>query len=449
MAQNRDTKTSDQPLPNSPEAERAVMGMLLLESEAIYQVNTLLKPDTFYNPHFGTIYSALEMLAEKGEKPDLVSVVRTLIQMDKLKEVGGAFALSELTTAVASTVNLTQHALYLHQLSLARNLAVAAQVIQAQAQDLTRDIDDVIGESMGLIESVSEQMVSNASTAGLNVLAHEAITLYSERQSRARRGLRTGITTGLAKLDQVTGGWQPGDLILNAARPGVGKSALMLHVARAAAREGTPVVIFSLEMSKQALTGRLLVSESGVEASRFKNGTLQESDLPALCDAVDRLSLLPIMIDDTANISMQQIKARATHLARKGQCGFVCIDYLQLIDMRCLNRTYNREQEVAQCTRAAKLMAKELDIPVMLLSQLSRKLEERADKTPILSDLRESGAIEQDADIVLFIHQPALYNECNAQKGVAKLRIAKQRNGPTGDIRFCHNESMSHFTDCT
>lgn len=449
MARNQDTKSFNKPLPNSPETERAVLGMLLIEPVAIYEVNTLLKPETFYSPHHGTIYQAIEMQADKGESPDMVSVVRTLMQLGKLDEVGGAFTIAELASCVASTTNLVEHACYLHQLHLARNLAVAAQVMQVQAVDPTRDIEEVIGESFSLLESVSEQMTFNANTLDLNALTREALTLYTERENMARQGKRTGIATGLQKLDKATGGWQPGDLILNAARPAMGKTALMLHIARAAAREGTPVVIFSLEMNKQSLTNRLLVSESGIEADRFKNGYLSNTEHPLLESAASRLSALPILIDDTANISMPQIKARCAHLARRGKCGFVCIDYLQLIDMRCQNQSYNREQEVAQCTRAAKMMAKELKIPVMLLSQLSRKAEERSDKTPILPDLRESGAIEQDADIVLFIHRPEYYAEYNARKGEGKLRIAKQRNGPTGDIWFGYNESLTQFTDLT
>ena len=221
---------------------------------------------------------------------------------------------------------------------------------------------------------------------------------------------------------------------------------MLLHFAKSASIAGIPVVIFSLEMEVQALTNRALLSESEVNSDRFKAGTLSTEEETSLCQAIGQISCLPISLDDSANISMQQIKTRARELRRKGKCGLVLIDYLQLIDMRSINRSYTREQEVSQCSRAAKIMAKELGVPVILLSQLSRQVEGRSDKMPLLSDLRESGAIEQDADIVMFIHRPEYYSE-KAEKGFGVIRIAKQRDGTTGDIRFRYNESLTKITD--
>lgn len=207
-----------------------------------------------------------------------------------------------------------------------------------------------------------------------------------------------------------------------------------------------PVVIFSLEMEAQALMNRVLLSESGINDSRFKQGTLHEDEETQLFNVIGDISYLPMALDDSANINIQQIKTRASELLRKGKCGLIMIDYLQLIDMRSANRSYTREQEVSQCSRSAKVMAKELGVPVILLSQLSRLVEGRADKMPVLSDLRESGAIEQDADIVMFIHRPE-YNNDKAEKGLGILRIAKQRDGATGDIRFRYNENLTRITD--
>lgn len=432
-------------LPHSPEAERCVMGMLLLESAAIHEVEGFLTPETFYTPALQLIYSAIATLAGKGEKPDMVGVMRQLISNGTLNDAGGPFALSELTSGVASTQNLGEHARYLHQLHLARNLCLAAEAIRVQAADQTRDIDDVLGESLLRIETVANLTTTHLDTCELGDLARRSVDLYHMRQERIRAGLHLGVPTGLSKLNRLTGGWQPGELILNAARPAMGKTAFMLHFARAAAEAAVPVLIFSLEMCRESLVNRFLVSDSGVDADRFKNGLLNTEEQELICRAAGNLSRLPIRIDDTSNLSVQQIKVRASHLHRRGQCGFVLIDYLQLLDMRTANRNYNREQEVAQCTRAVKLMAKELGIPVMLLSQLSRKNVERHDKTPYLSDLRESGAIEQDADIVLFIHRPEYYNEPDAIPGVGVLRIAKQRNGATGDMAFSYNESLTRI----
>lgn len=439
--------TNNEMLPYSPETERCVVGMLLLESAAIHEISDIITPEVFYTPSLQLIYSAIASLSEKGDKPDMVGVMKQLSQGNRLDEAGGPLALSQLTTAVSSTQNIAGHARYLHQLYLARRLWMAAEAIRMQATDPTRDIDDVLGESLQLIESVADLTTTHLDTLPLGLLARRCVDLYHTRMEQIRAGLHPGVPSGLSKLNRLTGGWQPGELILNAARPAMGKTAFMLHFARAAAEAGVQVVIFSLEMSRESLVNRFLVSDSGVDPDHFKNGLLTPEEQNLIYISAGNLSRLPIYIDDTANLSVQQIKVRASNLRRRSQCGFVLIDYLQLLDMRTANRNYNREQEVAQCTRAIKLMAKELSIPVMLLSQLSRKNVDRADKTPYLSDLRESGAIEQDADIVLFIHRPEYYNEPGAIPGVGTLRIAKQRNGTTGDMLFRYNESLTRITD--
>lgn len=433
-------------LPHSPEAEKAVIGMLLIESTAINEVSTILSADTFYNPSLALIYTAIVSLTEKGERPDMVGVVKELVRAGKFEEAGGGLALSELTAAVGSAVNVLDHSMYIHQLYLARKLAIVGQMISAKALDRGNDVDEVITESLQMVEQVADKTCYNANAVDLRKSVIESVNLYKEREERSRKGLKTGIPTGLEKLDKITGGWMAQQLVIIAARPAMEKTAFMLHAARAAAAYGVPTLIFSLEMSVGMLTDRMVVSESDLKADRFKNGYLSDNEMPVLCDAAGRLSKLPVVIDDTTNISIQQIKARAKNLQRKGKCGLVMIDYLQLIDVRAGNKSYNREQEIAQCTRSAKNMSKELNIPVILLSQLSREVEKRADKTPILSDLRESGAIEQDADIVLFIHRPEYYDS-NADKGSGVLRIGKQRDGQCGDIKFRYNESLTRIAD--
>lgn len=434
------------PLPNSHETEKAVIGALLVESEAISEVISILKPEMFYDNSFEKIYSATVSLYAENIKPDMITVTKFLMKSGELDKVGGPFALSMLSGNIASAANIVEHAQYLHQLWLARSLAVVGMEIAAKAADPTVDIDDTIMEAIKSVEGIAENTDYNSRMSDISFVAKQCIDSYQVRREKARNGQNIGITTGLSKLDQVTGGWKPGQLIILAARPGMGKTALLLHFAKSAAMKGTPIAIFSLEMGDVSLTDRLILSECNIDSDRYKFGQLSGEEESMLCNAVNNISFMPISVDDTPNISIQQIKVRARNLQRKGKCGFILIDYLQLIDMRSQNKAYNREQEVSQCSRAAKVMAKELGVPVVLLSQLSRKSEERSDKMPLLSDLRESGAIEQDADIVMFIHRPEYYDK-TVEKGFGEIRIAKQRDGATGDIRFRYNGNLTKITD--
>lgn len=443
MKRNTDLLIS---LPHSEETEKAVIGALLIESGAIGEVVGILNADIFYDAALGKIYSAIASLYENNIKPDLLTVTKTLMRSGELKKVGGPFFLSTLSGNIASTANIVDHAQYLHQLWLARKLAIAGMEITKMATDPTADIDDVLTAVIKKIEGIAENTAYNSRMIDISTVATQCISEYEKRREMARNGGKIGLTTGLSKLDHITGGWKPGQLIILAARPAMGKTAMLLHFAKSASISGVPVVIFSLEMEVQALTNRALLSESEINSDRFKAGTLLREEEEGLCHAIGRISCLPISLDDSANINMRQIKTRARELRRKGKCGLILIDYLQLIDMRSANRNYTREQEVSQCSRAAKIMAKELGVPVILLSQLSRQVEGRADKMPMLSDLRESGAIEQDADIVMFIHRPEYYSE-KAEKGFGVIRIAKQRDGATGDIRFRYNENLTKITD--
>lgn len=434
------------PLPNNQETEKAVIGALLVESEAISEVFGILKPEMFYDESLGKIYSAIVALYGENIKPDMITVTKSLMKSGDLDKVGGPFALSMLSGYIASAANIVEHAQYLHQLWLARSLAVVGMEIAAKAADPTVDIDDTIIAAIKSVEGIAENTDYNSRMSDISFVAKQCIDSYQVRKEKARNGQNIGITTGLSKLDHVTGGWKSGQLIILAARPGMGKTALLLHFAKSAAMKGTSIAIFSLEMGDVSLTDRLILSECNIDSDHYKFGQLSGEEESMICNAVNNISFMPISVDDTPNISIQQIKVRARNLQRKGKCGFILIDYLQLIDMRSQNKAYNREQEVSQCSRAAKVMAKELGVPVVLLSQLSRKSEERSDKMPLLSDLRESGAIEQDADIVMFIHRPEYYNK-TAEKGFGEIRIAKQRDGATGDIRFRYNENLTKITD--
>lgn len=434
------------PLPNNAETEKVIIGALLVESEAISEVIGILKPEMFYDNSLGKIYSAIVELYSENTKPDMITVAKSLTKSGDLDNVGGPFALSMLSGNIASAANIVEHAQYLHQLWLARSLAVAGMEITGKAIDPTVDIDDTITEAIKSVEGIAENTAYNSRISDISSVAKQCIDSYQVRKEKAKNGQKIGITTGLSKLDHTTGGWKPGQLIILAARPAMGKTALLLHFAKSAAMNGIPVAIFSLEMGNVSLVDRLILSECDIDSDRYKFGQLSGEEEAQLCNAVDNISFIPISVDDTPNISIQQIKVRARNIQRKGKCGLILIDYLQLIDMRSSNKSYNREQEVSQCSRAAKVMAKELGVPVVLLSQLSRKSEERADKMPLLSDLRESGAIEQDADIVMFIHRPEYYDK-TAEKGFGEIRIAKQRDGATGDIRFRYNHNLTKIAD--
>lgn len=440
------SNTNNYSLPHNEQVEQVVLGMLMLESTAINEVDILLSPDTFYASSHALIYQAIRDVSLEGNAPDMMLVFNRLNKENKLNEAGGPCILADLVSRVASCSNLVEHARYLHQLHLARMLVMAGQTITAKAIDCGLDIDDTIADSIKLIESVASHTAYGVNSVDLRASVRESMELYQIRRERATEGLRSGIPTGLNKLDRVLSGLREQQLIILAARPAMGKTSFALNVALNAAMEGVPVVIYSLEMSSVSLSDRLIVSVGRLNANDYRNARLTDAGESEMCNAVNSLSGLPITIDDTSGLSISQIKSRAKNLQRKGKCGLIVIDYLQLVDMKSGNRSYTREQEVTQCSKEAKQLAKSLNVPVVLLSQLSRKCEERADKTPILSDLRESGSIEQDADVVLMIHRPEYYDQTE-DKGVGIMRVAKQRDGQSGDIKFRYNESLTCFAD--
>lgn len=438
--------TSNYSLPHNEQVEQIVLGMLMLESTAINEVDVLLQPETFYNPAHALIYQAIHAVSQEGNAPDMMLVFSRLNKDNKLNDAGGPFVLAELVGRVASCSNLVEHARYLHQLHLSRMLVMAGQTITAKAFDNSLDVDDTISDSIKLIEDVAAFTTYGCVSVDLRTVVRDSMEMYQRKKANAANGVKSGIPTGLNKLDTILSGLRGQQLIILAARPAMGKTAFALNVAMSAAIAGVPVVIFSLEMPSVSLSDRLIISVGRLNANYYRNARLNETEEVQMCNAVDTLSTLPVTIDDTGGLSIGQIKSRAKNLQRKGKCGMIVIDYLQLIEMQSSNRKYTREQEVTQATKEAKQLAKSLNVPVLLLSQLSRKCEERADKTPILSDLRESGSIEQDADVVLMIHRPEYYDK-NEEKGVGVLRIAKQRDGQSGDINFRYNESLTRFAD--
>lgn len=433
-------------LPSDKDVESAVLGMLLIESTAINAVSSVLTKDVFFNEANAAVYDAIDQVAKDGDVVDMMLVVSKLSKMGKLDEIGGPFYIAQLTSKVAMTTNLLAHALYLKELYMARQLILSGHKIMAMALDRTLDIEDTTYSGIKMLENIARGMTVGTNTADLRTLSHESMMMYEKRKENLLEGRKTGILTGIDKLDNTLLGLKGGQLVILAARPAMGKTAFALNIARTAAMSGHPTVIFSLEMSGVSLSDRMLIAHGDFNAAAFRKGALTDTEEANLSQSVDCLGELPITVDDTSGLQIQQISSVAKNLQRKGKCELVIIDYLQLVRIKSENRNYSREQEVAETTKFAKGMAKSLNVPVVLLSQLSRKCEERQDKTPILSDLRESGSIEQDADIVLMLHRPAYYDRSEEQ-GMGIVRVAKNRDGRTGDVKFHHNKTLTRFTD--
>ena len=433
-------------LPSDKDVESVVLGMLLIESTAINAVSSVLTKDVFFNEANAAVYDAIDQVAKDGDVVDMMLVVSKLSKMGKLDEIGGPFYIAQLTSKVAMTTNLLAHALYLKELYMARQLILSGHKIMAMALDRTLDIEDTTYSGIKMLENIARVMTVGTNTADLRTLSHESMSMYERRKENLLDGRKTGILTGIDKLDNTLLGLKGGQLVILAARPAMGKTAFALNIARTAAMSGHPTVIFSLEMSGVSLSDRMLIAHGDFNAAAFRKGALTDTEEANLSQSVDCLGELPITVDDTSGLQIQQISSVAKNLQRKGKCELVIIDYLQLVRIKSENRNYSREQEVAETTKFAKGMAKSLNVPVVLLSQLSRKCEERQDKTPILSDLRESGSIEQDADIVLMLHRPAYYDRSEEQ-GMGIVRVAKNRDGRTGDVKFHHNKTLTRFTD--
>lgn len=433
-------------LPSDKDVESVVLGMLLIESTAINAVSSVLTKDVFFNEANAAVYDAIDQVAKDGDVVDMMLVVSKLSKMGKLDEIGGPFYIAQLTSKVAMTTNLLAHALYLKELYMARQLILSGHKIMAMALDRTLDIEDTTYSGIKMLENIARGMTVGTNTVDLRTLSHESMSMYEKRKENLLEGRKTGILTGIDKLDNTLLGLKGGQLVILAARPAMGKTAFALNIARTAAMSGHPTVIFSLEMSGVSLSDRMLIAHGDFNAAAFRKGALTDTEEANLSQSVDCLGELPITVDDTSGLQIQQISSVAKNLQRKGKCELLIIDYLQLVRIKSENRNYSREQEVAETTKFAKGMAKSLNVPVVLLSQLSRKCEERQDKTPILSDLRESGSIEQDADIVLMLHRPAYYDRSEEQ-GMGIVRVAKNREGRTGDVKFHHNKTLTRFTD--
>jgi replicative DNA helicase len=427
------------------EAEQAVLGGVFLRPDTLYTLVDILHKEDFYLPAHGVIFEAFTELFRRSIPIDLISAAEELKRLSALELAGGAVYLAELARNSISAANAEYYAELVRDKSMARQLIGACMETVGQSFEPGNDIRALLDETEQSIFAIS-QRGSGRKYKSSGELTRE---LFEELKSRAeRRDLVTGVTTGYSRLDSMTSGLQPSDLIILAARPSMGKTALALNIAmRAAIRGGVGVLIYSLEMSMQQLIMRLLCSWGKVDVSRMRRSFLNDDDWQALHDAADVFSTAPLFIDDTPALTPLEMRARTRRLKAEKNIGLVVVDYLQL--MRASRRTDSRELEISDISRNLKAMAKELNIPVLALSQLNRKVEERADKRPILSDLRESGAIEQDADMIMFIYREAAYKKAAERPPVdtAEIIIGKQRNGPVGMVELVYAPPYTAFED--
>lgn len=431
-----------------------MIGAIIANQNYITQVADYLHPEHFRDSAHRDIYSRLLDMYDNGKDIDLTTAISACRGIKTPDDSTIAVLLARYTTNAPTTASIEAHARIIVEQHIRRTISIGAQQLAKRCAENNEDVAHILKDLDTLTDKCNGVIVGGGAKH-ISELITQAIADAEKRQKTAKSGQSVGITTGITPLDCCTGGWKPSQLIVLAARPAMGKTAIMLHFALSASQQGKAVCIYALEMSGVSLADRLLCSVANVDAENYKNGTLTSDEWGRINEAQAEINSLPIYIDDNPTVTMRYIATRSKMLRKRGKCDIIFADYLQLVDTST-GKNRNREQEIAQASRNAKIIAKELGVPFVLLSQLSRKVEDRADKTPQLSDLRESGAIEQDADIVVFIHRPAYYGEQTMETskwgeintdGVGVLSIAKQRDGATGKIYFSHNESMTKITD--
>jgi len=429
--------------PQSVEMEQSVLGAILQDHHALVQVLEILQERDFYQDAHRWIFQTMIDLFQDNVPIDVLTVTERLRKKGRFEAAGGATYLVDLAEMVPTAAHVMHHAQVVREKAILRALIQTATTIVTESYEDAEDVDTLLDRAEQAIFEIGQRKTT-AGFVRINTLLTG--TFRRIEQLSERKELVTGLPTGLTDFDRRTAGLQPSDLIIVAARPGVGKSSLSLNIAEhVGVHVRRPVAIFSLEMSKEQLVIRLLCSQARVDASKLRTGFLSRDDWPLLTKAASTLSEAPIYIDDTPAQSALDIRAKARRLrAELGDLALIIVDYLQLMQVR--GRTENRQQEISGITRSLKALAKELDVPVLALSQLSRAVEQRKPPKPQLSDLRESGAIEQDADVVALIYRDEIYNpEDSPEKGVAEINIAKQRNGPTGVIRLAFRGEFTRF----
>ena len=429
--------------PHSIEAEEAVLGSILIDAEAIFRVSSFLKGEDFYIVKNQWVWEACMALHERREPIDFVTLTRELEAREQLNEIGGATYISHLINVVPTAIHAEGYGRIVERTAIRRRLLNAASDIAQLAYEESDEIDQTIDAAEQALFGVSQRRIARDM-----VPIAEAIRAYYDRIEYLyeHRGEPLGIPTGFRDLDKLLGGLQRSDLIIVAARPGVGKTSLMLNIALSAARRfHQRVAIFTLEMSNEQIVQRLVSAETGIDSQRLRLGDLHEDEWPLFVQATSALSDALIFVDDTPSISALQLRTKARRLYAEHGLDLIVVDYLQL--MTGDQRTENRVQEISYLSRALKALARELRIPVLVASQLSRAVEQRSEKKPVLSDLRESGSIEQDADVVMFIYREDIYDENSPRKNIAELMVAKHRNGPTGTVELFFQKHLTVFKD--
>jgi replicative DNA helicase len=414
---------------------------MLLEEGAVSEAVALLKPEDFYRPTHARVFQAMLVLYERNEPLDEVTVANALREAGHLESVGGTSYLASLTESVPTAANVVYYARIVRARALTRRLIQAATSIASSGYDGQSDVESLLDEAETKIFEITSSRDQRSFTPLKEIVkdAFKQITKLYENKEPI-----TGVSTGFVDLDRCTSGLQPADLIIIAGRPSMGKTAFALGLAQnAALNHKTHVAVFSLEMAKEQLVMRMLCNEARIDSQRMRGGMLKDSDWPKLAQAAGLLTEAPIFIDDTGSISIMEMRAKARRLQAEKGLGLIVVDYLQLMRGRSGNE--GREREISEISRGLKALAKELRVPVVALSQLNRSLEQRQDKRPMLSDLRESGAIEQDADVIAFIYRDEYYNPESEAKGLAEVIIGKQRNGPTDTVTLKFFREFTRF----
>jgi replicative DNA helicase len=431
----------DRTLPHNLEAERAVLGAILLNAEAIHQAVEFIKDTDFFRDAHRRIFEKMLGLMERHQAIDFITIKDELARSGDLDQVGGPAYIASLVDGLPHGVNVGDYARIVKQKSTLRSLIQSANRVLSSAYHAEEDAEVIIDEAEREIFAIAEGSI-HGGFMSMRELANASYAMVE--QAHARKQLITGVPTGFIELDEMLAGLQHSDLIIVAARPAMGKTSLVLNIAQhVGTKTDMTVGFFSLEMSKEQLFLRMLTSEAGIDGHRLRTGFLGERDFPKLTTALETLGRANVFIDDTASIGVLEMRAKARRLKAEHGLDLIIIDYIQLMQGR--GRFENRVTELASISRGLKGLAKELHVPVVVLSQLSRAPEQRPNKRPLLSDLRESGALEQDADVVVMIYREDVYEATEENQGIAELIVAKQRNGPTGSVRLAFIREFTRF----
>ena len=435
---------------HAKDAEAAILGTILTFEDALIEVSSILVPDMFYDLRNQCIYAAILKADSENLPVDLVSVAEKLKKSGDLERAGNYAYLSKITNYTGDFARIGYYARIVVQKYVQRELVRFGSKTIGIAGDDKLDVATVISQTAAELDRINGVMSGNSRMEHIADVVDKSLELALKRERDLKEGRVCGIPTGFSGLDRILFGLHGGDVVILAGRPGSGKTSIMLHMLKSAAMAAVPVCAFSLEMNSVSLSDRLILSVTNISPADYRRGKLSQADFGELSRAQTSLSSLPIRIDDRSGVTMQYIRSVARMMYKRGLCKALYIDYLQLLNSPG-DKKYNREQEVAQISGQVKMLAKELDVPVVLLSQLNRDCEKRTDKKPELADLRESGAIEQDADVVLLVYRPEYYGlktmDGEPIKGVGKIIVAKQREGAVGEVKFSYDESLTRLND--